>query len=417
MKKIYIYVFGCKGISFIVKKIERYFTINNYEIADNPKNADLILFIPCAVYDKTTQKSLEKIKKLQKYKGELIICGCLPDIEPQKLKTVFQGKTVGLKNLHKLDDLFPENSVKFKSIDDPKDVHLNTGNYTTIRILKTAFSRIKLIEKIYLKFYQHVIKNLFKKKSPLYEFLTKKKPYYIRISDGCLKNCSFCADKLLSNGLKSKIIEQCYEEFKKGLKQSHKEFIILADDPGAYGLDIGKTLPELLKKLLSVSEDYEIIIHSIGPEWIVKYFEEFKEILKTNKIKRINVSLQSSSPRILKLMNRYSDIKKIKECLQYIKKQNPEVVLSIHYLLGFPSETEEEFRQNLDFIVNVMNFDSGVIFPFHQSSVTTSKEIKPEIKTKEISKRIQFSKRHLRKNGYKVYSVYSYMEMYVFDKK
>ncbi|UCD13308.1 MAG: hypothetical protein JSW60_07050, partial [Thermoplasmatales archaeon] len=122
MKKIFIYHRSCTLRSLDASRVSSYFSKNNYKIVNKPKDADIIFFIGCAALDNVTDQSLQIIKELQKYDAELIVAGCLPTIESEKLANIFTGRTINAKDLDKdpdkMDELFPENMIKFRDIDD-----------------------------------------------------------------------------------------------------------------------------------------------------------------------------------------------------------------------------------------------------------------------------------------------------------
>ena len=114
MKRIFVTNYGCHLRSLDAEKIRNYFSWNGYKIVNTPENADIIFFISCAAFDKKAENALNKVKKFQKYDAELIVGGCLPVIEKEELANIFSGKTISTKDLDKIDDLFPENKIKFR---------------------------------------------------------------------------------------------------------------------------------------------------------------------------------------------------------------------------------------------------------------------------------------------------------------
>ena len=103
MKKVYVYTnTNCRRRLIDSKKVQLYFFKNNFKIVNHPKEADFVIYITCAYRDEITNSTLEKIKELQKYNGELIVAGCLPLIEEQKLFKIFKGKTISTKDIEKI---------------------------------------------------------------------------------------------------------------------------------------------------------------------------------------------------------------------------------------------------------------------------------------------------------------------------
>ena len=103
-----------------------------------------------------------------------------------------------------------------------------------------------------------------------------------------------------------------------------------------------------------------------------------EEIVKRGKITILNCHIQSGNNRILKLMKRYSDTEKIKDAFLRLKKAFPKLIIDTDVIAGFPTETEEEFKDSLNFIKST-NLDMGLMIGFSCKSGTEAEDIKPKI--------------------------------------
>ena len=103
-KNIFIFSQGCEMRGIDAEKIYKYFSLNDYAIVNNPEDADYIIFITCAYLKTTADSSFEKIKQFQQYDAELIVAGCLPEIDKDKLKEIFNGKIIPTSDIDKIDD-------------------------------------------------------------------------------------------------------------------------------------------------------------------------------------------------------------------------------------------------------------------------------------------------------------------------
>jgi tRNA A37 methylthiotransferase MiaB len=416
MKKIFVYVdeAACRKRLLDAGRICTYLSKKNYQIVYKPKDAQMIIFITCAVFQKITEHSLKIIKKFQKYDAELIVAGCLPAIDQEKLNEVFDGRTLITKNLDEIDRFFPSDEIKFCNIDDTNILFPNINESSFTGVLKQITSRITKIETIINQIKEHILKNLFSENSFIYlEFSNIF--YFIRIAEGCLGNCSYCSIKKATGSISSKPLDQCLREFKKGLEDGYRKFVILAEDVGAYGLDVTDSLPKLLDHLTMNPGEYKISIKSIHPCWLVKCIDELEDLLKREKIVFIGIPIQSGSSRILKLMNRYSNTENMKDAIRRVKQSFPEISLYTHVIVGFPSETYDEFSESLDFINN-SSIDSGYIYVFSSKPGTEAEKIEPKIPEKEIRNRLKYAKKFLVKAGYKVFYLPK-IHFFMFDKK
>jgi tRNA A37 methylthiotransferase MiaB len=410
-KKVFIYNNACQRRRVDAKKITEYLSKNKFDIVNDPHDADYIVFVTCAFLDVKIDECIGIIKKLQEYDAELIIAGCLPEIAEQKLKTIFNGKTFSTKNLDKIDEIFKDNKIKIKEIDDQ---HHTYENFNPFGILKEPFEifeiileKSTLIRKIYSS-----IKNLLLEK---FDYFAKIFPYFIWvnrasnnyilvISRGCIHNCSYCAIRKAVGPLKSKPIDQCIEEFKSGLKNGYTSFCLDADDIGIYGLDIDSSLPELLDELTKIKGNYSFSLMDTHPRWIKKYITELEEILKRKKIKKILLSVQSGNNRILKLMRRPYTKEDLYDTIPRLKVANPDLLLGVELIIGFPSETIEEFEDTLE-LIKKLRFDHGTLFAFSPTVETDALKIEPKVSNSEKRRRIKIALKLLKKMNY--YAHYS----------
>jgi len=198
----------------------------------------------------------------------------------------------------------------------------------------------------------------------------------------------------------SKSIESCVNEFKEGISLGYKTFLLSGDDTGAYGIDNLSSFPELLYKIIRLKEtQYEIEIKGLNPVWMVKYIDDLEKILKSERINKISCPIQSASSRILKLMNRYSNVEKIKDAFLRLKKAYPKLKFSTHIILGFPTETMEDLEKTISFLDDI-EFDYVLIFTYVEIPGAKSEMIEPKIPKDIMEKRLKYLKKHLKKEGY-----------------
>ena len=405
MKKICIHwIFrGCSRRRLDAKKYSEYFLENGYQLVSNPKKADFIILVTCAFSDKMAETSLSEVEKFKKFNAELIVGGCLPEIEKERLAKIFDGNLVSTKEIEKIDEIFKDNENKFSDLDDANRLWTNLNKRSYFHIGKRKTKCILPLEEHYIRLKNYLIKKIFGENSTFYYLSSniREKSFYLRISWGCLGNCSYCAIKKAVGPLKSKPFDQCIKEFRKGISNGAKNFIIAADDIGSYGLDTGRTFTELLDNLTSIEGDYSIEIEEINTRWVVKYIDELERIMKRGKIKRICSPIQSGSERILKLMNRYHNKEKIKNSFLRLKNSSKDLILGTYAIIGFPSETEKDFDETLEFIKDA-GIEWGFLIPFSLKKETLAEKINPKISSNEIKKRVLLSKLFLQKNNYKI---------------
>lgn len=403
-KQVFIYSNACDRRSIDAKKICKYFSKNNYRIVEDPKEADYIVFFTCAFVNKTAERCLDIIKKLKKYDAELIVAGCLPEIANEKLKEIFDGKTLSTKDMDKVDDIFKENRIKFKDIEDE---HALWHNFNPIglskqpaEIAKKILSKSRLSNKIYRYFTDDVLKKFFSDVPPFSAFYpAEDRCYTISIARGCIHKCSYCAIRGAIGSLKSKPIYQIIKEFEDGLDQGYTDFVLEADDLGPYGIDIDTNLSELLDEMTKIDRDYNLTLKNTHPVWIIKYIESLEEILKRKKIKSIILAIQSGSNRILKLMRRSHTREALIDAISRMKDAYPGLNIRTLFIVGFPSETTDEFIETLDLIKNI-HTSGGRIYSFSCMDGTDANAIDPKVAKKEMRRRMRISFKFLKKMEY-----------------
>ena len=157
MKKIFIENLGCERRSLDAKRLCKYFSLNGYKITNNPKKADKIIFITCAFVDSIADICLDETKRLKEvYDSDLIVGGCLPAIEKEKLSIFFNGDSFETKNIDKIDSLFPENKVKFKDINGANILFENVDVTSPFGAFKNIFYKLIFLNKLIAVSYTHL---------------------------------------------------------------------------------------------------------------------------------------------------------------------------------------------------------------------------------------------------------------------
>ncbi len=400
-KTVYIERFGCNRRLLDHSKIEKYLIEKGYSIVNDPQKSDLNLLGTCAFKEKEEDESLSRIKILKNFDTRLLIYGCLPDIAGTKFKEFSDIEFIAPKNLDKIDDFFQDDDVKFKDISSTNIIKYHPSTSLFQRVFDKLFSK-EIFDR---EFYARTPRRLFNIFKNYFDYTSKN--YKLFICRGCTGKCSYCAIKYAIGPVKSTPIDTVVEELKKGLDAGYKNIIILGDDPGCYGIDLKITFPDLLRKLVEVMEKSDnkkaqFHIYDIHPKWIIKYKDELKEILKFKRITGILCPIQSGSDRVLELMEREHTIGDLREVFKSIQEINPDIKISTEIITGFPSETEEEFLETLEFVKDIQ-FDYTLIFPYHEKEMTPSGALGNKVPKDIIQKRLKRGLKYIRKNKLRVY--------------
>lgn len=192
---------------------------------------------------------------------------------------------------------------------------------------------------------------------------------YLKISEGCMKRCAFCAIPLIRGNLQSRTLQNIVNEAKLLAAGGVKELIIISHDFTDYGWDLrrkdttAKESPvELLRQLADIEGIKWIRLLYLYPDGITP---EMIELIKNNEkfVKYFDMPLQHISNDVLKRMNRKMTRAEIVEALSLIRKEIPDAVIRTQFIVGFPGETEENFEELLEFIAE-QQFDRVGCFQY-----------------------------------------------------
>ena len=216
--------------------------------------------------------------------------------------------------------------------------------------------------------------------------------------------------------MRSKPIDICLSEYKELLNKGYKYFRITAEDIGDYGVDAGSSLAELLDRLSEADKNTDVkwISSAISPQGIIKYRDKFSELGKKGKLAQINCAIQSGNERILKLMNRRYDIGKTLETLAELRKANEKMWFNTQIMVGFPSETDEEFRDTIN-IMEQIKSDSYQIFPYSDKQGTAAFKMPDKVPKSVIERRLKIAGDFFKKEHY--YSKLQFDILFAFRKQ
>ena len=201
---------------------------------------------------------------------------------------------------------------------------------------------------------------------------------YLKISEGCNNVCTYCAIPYIRGKFRSRPMDDLIEEAKELVEIGIKELIVIGQDTTAYGVDLyGEyKLDELLRRL-SVETDVKWLrIMYCYPDKVTEgLIEEFKNNEKL--LKYIDLPIQHINSRILKKMNRRGDEALIRDVISRLR-QVPGMVIRSTSIVGFPTETEEEFTQLCEF-VREAKFDNFGAFPYSREEGTAAYSFEGQI--------------------------------------
>ena len=202
---------------------------------------------------------------------------------------------------------------------------------------------------------------------------------FLKIAEGCDKHCTYCIIPSLRGNYRSVPMENLIREAEKLADKGVKELILVAQETTLYGVDLygKKSLPELLKKLCGISGIQWVRIQYCYPEEITD--ELIAVIKEENKICRyLDMPIQHASDRILKRMGRRTSKEQLKDIINKLRSEIPDIALRTTLISGFPGETEEDHEELMEF-VDEMEFERLGVFAYSAEEDTPAAEFPDQV--------------------------------------
>lgn len=263
------------------------------------------------------------------------------------------------------------------------------------RYRKELEAELPEVDKFYGKFdYKQLIADLGLAKTPekdTMRTLTTPKHYaYLKISEGCDRHCAYCAIPIITGKHKSRPKQEIIEEVQALVAQGVKEFQVIAQELTFYGKDIdGKShIAELVSDIADVKGVEWIRLHYAYPaQFPYELLDVMRE--KKNVCKYLDVALQHISDHMLTAMNRHITKDETYKFIERVREAVPGITLRTTLMVGFPEETEEDFRELMDF-TRQMRFERMGAFAYSEEEGTYAEkhytdDVPTEIKEKRLA--------------------------------
>jgi len=351
----------------LISKFYKYFQENNHIITNNISEADYIIINSCGhtqTSEDLTLTHFEKIYKNKKKDAKIIISGCLIDINTERLEKI-DAILVSLKKLEKIDEIFYQNK-KLNDIDYSCD--LETRNKI---IHNKQISSYKHHILFYYPFARFFSKKIKKNLEYLIEKIDASNTAFVKIGQGCMGNCSYCAIKKAKGYPISRNVGEIINDISK-VYHPDTSIYLVADDCGSYGADNDTDLIELLYKINEKFPNIKIDLGFLEPIWLKKHPEIYVRLFKDLNIRFVQIPLQSGSNKIVKNMNRRYNVNEIIKIINKIKTISPKTIITTYFITGFPGET---FIDLFKTIKASCHFDAVLILPFSERKGTACKKL------------------------------------------
>ena len=313
-EKVWIEAYGCSASMADSEMMSGLLKAGGYELAANENESSLNIIVTCSVKDVTQHRMLHRIDKLSRSVKPLIVAGCLPKTERQRIESL--NPFASLIGPHSID----------RTIDAVR---------STLSGKKSVFVEDSFLDKV----------NLPKIRiNPIISI--------IEIASGCMSECSFCQTRLAKGRLRSYRIGDILRQMRSDIADGCKEIWLSSTDNGCYGKDIGSDLVHLLRSCRLVEGDYKIRVGMMNPMYLPFMLKDMIEVFSDNDkiFKFLHIPVQSGSDRILRKMKRGHTVETYRNIVKAFRKEFPEITIATDVIVGFPSETNEDFLKTIDLL-------------------------------------------------------------------
>lgn len=361
MQKVSVVSLGCAKNLVHSETMMGLFQQNGYELTEQYDEAEVIIINTCGFVNAAKEESINTILELAQWKKYgrckiLAAVGCLVQKYAKELALELPEVDlfVGTNDYHHIVDILRN----YQKGEQKIIVHENW----------TEESRLE--------------------KAP--RLVTTPEHYaYLRISEGCDNNCTYCVIPEMQGPHRSKTIEQIKAEAIELAEQGVTELVLVAQDTTYYGKDLyGRfALVDLLKELVSIASIRWIRILYAYPnnftDELIDYIASEEKICKY-----LDIPLQHADDEILRRMNRKISVKEMKTLIEKLRARIPGITLRSTFIVGFPGETEEQYQNLLDFLEE-MKLDCVGAFPYSREEGTAADRMDGHLEEEEKEKRAE----------------------------
>ena len=311
MAKIFVESYGCSASFADGEMISGLILNGGHTLVEDSEDSDLNIVVTCSVKDATANKMIHRIKSLKE--KPLVVAGCLPKAEKSTVEKFTENASLlGPNSLGKTLQIIDStlNGQKLIALDD------------------TDLSKVGL-PKVRLNPFVGIVE----------------------IASGCMSECTFCQTKLSKGDLTSYRLGDIVRQVQTEIKEGCKEVWLTSTDNGCYGFDIGTDLPSLVDAVSEIPEEFMLRVGMMNPMYMPRIRDDLIKAYNNDKVfKFIHIPVQCGSNKVLNDMKRGHTAETFRDIVNKIRSQFKDFTISTDIIVGFPTETEEDFQKTVDLL-------------------------------------------------------------------
>ncbi|MGV3244069.1 tRNA (N(6)-L-threonylcarbamoyladenosine(37)-C(2))-methylthiotransferase MtaB [Staphylococcus sp. 11261D007BR] len=362
MSTVAFHTLGCKVNHYETEAIWQLFKEASYDRVDFEQNADVFVINTCTVTNTGDKKSRQIIRRAIRRNPDAVVCvtGCYAQTSSAEIMEIpGVDIVVGTQDRHKLLTYIDEYQRERQPINGVSNIMKNR-TYEELEV----------------------------------PYFTDRTRASLKIQEGCNNFCTFCIIPWARGLMRSRDPEKVIEQATQLVNSGYKEIVLTGIHTGGYGQDLKNyNLAQLLRDLETVDGLERIRISSIEASQLT---DEVIEVIKQSSkvVRHLHIPLQSGSDSVLKRMRRKYSMAHFSERLKQLEKALPGLAVTSDVIVGFPGETEEEFQETYDFIVN-HQFSELHVFPYSSRIGTPAArmddQVDEQIKNERVHRLIELS--------------------------
>ncbi|MCL4387837.1 tRNA (N(6)-L-threonylcarbamoyladenosine(37)-C(2))-methylthiotransferase [Candidatus Marsarchaeota archaeon] len=307
--KVYIETYGCTFNQADSELIASAMDNEGIETCSSEDEADVVVLNTCTVKGATQNRITYRLSGLEKSGKKLLVTGCMAGANSDIISKYAPSASI----------------AKIQNISGMPQAARDAASGKRVMLMEESrYDRIGLYV-------------------PGKSIIAK-----IPLSDGCLSSCSFCETKFARGRLNSFSEPGILNAISYSIRNGAKELELTAQDTGAYGIDKGTNIAELVKKACSFEGDFRIRVGMLNPEHLHRYHDELIEAMQDPHVyKFLHLPLQSGSDSVLQSMHRGYTVEKYLEMVADIRESVKNITIETDIIVGFPGESDSDFEATM----------------------------------------------------------------------
>ncbi len=325
MMKVHVSTFGCSANQASAEVMMAAIRDQGHELVPE-EHADVVVLNTCTVKYTTEQKILHKIRELGEKGIEVVVSGCMPEVQLEDIiRNNPDAHILGVNSISRIGEVL-------NSIASP-DIRSQITSRQALHVFSHEPEGFINVPR--LRFNPNI--------------------HICQLSQGCNNTCSFCIVRSARGPLRSFHPDSIVKDIEQGINEGCREIWLTSQDNAQYGMDTGLRLPQLLERICAIPGDFKVRVGMMNPFSALPILEELLDAFENSKIyKLVHLPVQSASNDVLKKMNRFHSIEEANLVINSFRDRFDDLTLFTDIIVGFPGEKDVDFLKTIKWVRDYM---------------------------------------------------------------